>query len=107
MATDKTKKELRAGYLERTVTGGVFAIRNERTGEKYIDISTDLQGTRNRFTFMTNTGAAYNPKMQKDFDNGDTFAFEIIEELEKGKTQTDAEFKADLALLREQLTVES
>jgi hypothetical protein len=103
MATDRTKKELRAGYLERTVTGGVFAIKNERTGERFIDISTDLSGSRNRFTFMASTGAAYNPKLQKDFDAGDTFVFEVLEELEKGKTQTDAEFKADLLVLKEQL----
>jgi hypothetical protein len=99
----KTKKELQAQYKERKVVGGVYAVRNTRSNKLLLEAAADLQGSRNRFDFAKATGSCVYTKLYADWaeqDSGD-FAFEILEELEKGETQTDKEFKADLELLKE------
>jgi hypothetical protein len=84
------------------VKGGVFAVRNTASGKLLLEHTADIQGSANRFEFMKKTGSCYNLKLQKDWDAGaPAFEFEILEELEKGSEQTDSEFRADLATLRE------
>jgi hypothetical protein len=96
------KKEIQAAYKERTVTGGVYAIRNTATGKALIDVTADMRGMANRFAFMKKTGSCVNPKLQADWiADAPPFAFEILEELKKDRAKPDAEFKADLALLKE------
>jgi hypothetical protein len=99
MATDK--KALRTEYANRTVTGGVFAVKNTETGKMLVDATADMQGSRNRFAFMKKTGSCYHLKLQKEWSGNPPFAFEVLEEIEKGETQTDAEFKADLSALKD------
>jgi hypothetical protein len=40
-------------------------------------------------------------KFQKEWSGNPPFAFEVLEEIEKGETQTDIEFQADLSALKE------
>ena len=103
MNDNKTKKELQAQYKERTVTGGVYAVRNTRRDKLLVEASTDLQGSKNRFDFAKATGSCVHTKLSADWaeqGSGD-FVFEVLEDLEKGDTQTAEEFKADVGLLRE------
>ena len=97
------KKALKAQYKERKVIGGVFVIRNTITGKLLLDAATDLQGSKNRFAFARQTGNCVDMKLQSDWkqQGANAFAFEILEELEKSETQTDAEFSADIKLLKE------
>lgn len=101
---DKTaKKELQRQYKERTVIGGVFAIKNTTNNKLLLDATTDLQGSKNRFSFAQMTGSCVSPKLQVEWDSqsGQSFAFEVLEELKKEATQTDAEFAADIKVLKE------
>jgi hypothetical protein len=103
MKDGKTRKELQAQYKERKIIGGVYAIKNTRKDKLLLDVSTDLRGSSNRFDFAKKTGSCVNVKLQSDWNEqgSDDFAFEVLEESEKGETQTDAEFKADIDLLKE------
>jgi len=79
-------------------TGGVFAIKNTRSNKWYVDCAEDLKAAENRFDFM---GDSYT-KIASDYkaQKGEGFVFEVLEELEKGETQTATEFKEDLAVLK-------
>lgn len=97
------KKELQTQYREREVIGGVFAIRNKPENKLLLDITVNLQGSKNRFAFSQQTGSCTHMPLQKDWDRlgGEQFVFEVLEELKQGETQTQEEFKADLAVLKE------
>ena len=97
------KKELQSQYAERESIGGVYLIRNTLKNKLYIDAATDLYGSKNRFEFARKTGSCVYMKLQRDWaeQHGDQFAFEVLEELRKGETQTQAEFKEDIELLKE------
>ena len=93
------KKELINQYKSRVKIGGVYAIKNELLNKWYVDVTPDLAAAENRFKFFGSTQM----KVEQDYkaQNGEGFLFEVLEELEKGETQSDKEFKADLAVLRE------
>ncbi len=97
------KKELKAQYKERQVIGGVFVIRNTATDKLFLDATTDLQGSKNRFAFAQQTGSCIDLKLQSDWakQGAAAFALEVLEELEKSETQTSAEFSADVKCLKE------
>ena len=98
-----SRKELTRQYKERTKLGGVYLIRNTLSGKALFDSTADLQGSRNRFEFARKTGSCIDLKLQTDWaaQGGDAFVFETLEELKQGEGQTDAGFKADIALLKE------
>jgi hypothetical protein len=97
----EAKKRLLSAYRERKVVGGVFAIRNTDHGKRLIDSTVDLHGSRNRFDFMKKTGSCYHLKLRGEWSGNPPFVFEVLEELEKGETQTDSEFAEDVKALRE------
>ncbi|MDR3644354.1 MAG: GIY-YIG nuclease family protein [Clostridia bacterium] len=99
----QSKKEIRAAYKERKVTGGICAIKNTCSGRMLLAAVADLQGYRNRFEFSKATGGCINIKLQKDWDSlgADAFAFEVLEELVKKEAQTSKEFLDDIATLKE------
>lgn len=98
-----SRKELTAQYKERKVVGGVYAVRNTINNRLLLGSTADLQAAMNRFDFAVKTGSCVDPKLQKDWSaqNGEGFTFEVIEEIEKNEAQTDAQFRADIGLLRE------
>lgn len=97
------KKEMQQQYKEREVTGGVYVVRNTRSGKLLIEATRDLRGSRNRFEFAQKAGSCVYVKLQKDWADfgGGAFVFETLEELTKGETQTDAAFNSDLGVLKE------
>ena len=97
------KKEILAQYKEREIIGCVFIIKNTLNNKLLLEASTDLQSVRNRFEFAHKTGSCINPKLQKDWSEHGSGAFvlEILEELKKGSSQTDAGFRADVDFLKE------
>ncbi|MCL1846864.1 MAG: GIY-YIG nuclease family protein [Coriobacteriia bacterium] len=103
MAGSESRREMAQQYRDRKKLGGVFLIRNTVAAKALLDASTNLSGSMNRFAFAQETGTCVYLKMQKDWEEqgGVGFAFEILEELEKGETQTDAEFAADIKALKE------
>ena len=99
----KTKKELLAQYKEREVIGGVYVIKNTLNNKLLFGAATDLQGSKNRFEFSQKTGSCIDMKLKNDWNEqgGKQFVFEVLEELKKGENQTQAEFKADIDLLKD------
>jgi hypothetical protein len=98
-----SKKEKLAQYKERTIIGGVYAIKNTANGKLLLLSSNDLQGVRNRFEFSLKTGSSINIKLQNDWAEfgKSAFRFEVLEELEKKEVQTSKEFSEDVKTLEE------
>ena len=100
---DDKRKELQSQYKEREIVGGVYLVRNKLSNKLLLDAAADIQASKNRFEFSQKTGSCVYVKLQKDWlELGSSqFAFEVLEELKKSDTQTLAEFKADVELLKE------
>jgi len=100
---NQTKKELQAQYKEREVVGGVYVIRNISDNKLFLDSTTDLQGTKNRFEFAKSSNLCVHLKIQADWGKrgSDSFVYEVLEELKKGAAQSSAEFKAEIDILKE------
>lgn len=99
MSVDK-KAAIRA-YKERPVAGGVYRIRDEKSGESWYFAEVDLPASRNRFEFCRATGLCTRSILQKAWerDGAEAFSFEICETMEKKPEQSLKEFKEDLKLL--------
>lgn len=112
MAKTEHQKALLSAWRERTVVGGVCAIRCTANNRVLLSAVADPAGLRNRFQFSAATGSCTFPPLAADWSRygGAAFTFSVLEELEKGADQTDAQFKADLealaALWRERLAAE-
>lgn len=101
---DKLAKRTRTTeYKERKIIGGVYAVRNTVNGKRLILSASDLQGSKNRFVFSQQTNGCVNPKLSRDWEQfgAGSFAFEVLEELEKKETQTSKEFAEDIKTLEE------
>ena len=97
------KKELIAAYKERKVVGGVYAIKNTLSGRRMIEATTDMCGSKNRFDFAQRNNLCVNKKIEAEWKKlgAGSFAFEVLEELEKEPAQTSEKFQADVAALKE------
>ena len=93
------KKEMINQYKTRVKVGGIYAVKNTLLNKWHVDSAPDLTAAENRFKFFGST----HMKAEQDYkaQNGEGFEFEMLEELKQGETQTDKEFKADLAVLRD------
>jgi len=98
-----TRKEMQLQYKDREVIGGVYVIRNLINNKLFLDASTDLPGSKNRFDFAQSSGSSVYLKLQKDWSEqgGGQFAFEVLEELKMGENQSHAEFKSEITLLKD------
>ena len=103
MEKNATKQNLKAEFKTRKKLGGFFVIRNLETGRLLPGVTTDLRRSQNRFEFAQSTGSCVDLKLQKDWgtSGGKAFAFEVLEELAQGESQTDSDFDKDIKLLRE------
>lgn len=60
---------------------GIYKITNDRTGELYVGQAKNLDSRWDRHLRELANGNHHNIGMQKDYDRGDTFSFEVLEEL--------------------------
>jgi len=102
MKKSQSKKEIIAAYKEQKQIGGIFVIRNLKTGKLFLDATPNIQGMANRFEFSQKTGSCVSHKLQNDWSiyGSENFAFEILEKLEMNKDQTRKDFKEDLKMLK-------
>ena len=60
---------------------GIYKITNDRTGEIYVGQSVNIDSRKNKHLRELAKGTHHNKGLQKDHNLGDTFTFEILEEL--------------------------
>ncbi len=96
-----SRKELLRAYKERRQTGGVYVIRNTATGRVLLQSAPNLSGGRHRFEFALKTNSCVHHALEADWKKygAGVFAFEPLETLEQGETQTNAAFLEDLKTL--------
>ena len=92
------KKEKLAAYKRRSVVGGVYSIVNTVTGKKMLSLTTDLQGSRNRFEFAQSMNSCVHHCLKGDWDlyGGQSFHFEKLQTIEKKENQTEDQFYDDI-----------
>src|SRR5579859_7370277 len=97
------RKEIINEYKERKLFGGVYTIINTLNGKYLIDYAANLKSVQNRFQFAVTTGSTVHPKLQKDWEElgAKAFTLEVLEELEQGPGQSQAEFMDDLKTLEQ------
>lgn len=97
------KKALKETYKTREIIGGIYKISCTESGEFWIRSAKELDKIQNRFEFYLKTNNHPEPVMRKAWETygGETFKFEVLEELKKKETQTDRDFKEDIKTLLE------
>jgi hypothetical protein len=96
------KKKILTQYKNRTMLGGIVAVKNNANGKVWIEGVLDIEGRRNRFTFVKNTGSAVPLNIKQDWQKygATAFSFEVFEELKKNDGQTKEEFAKDIEVLK-------
>jgi hypothetical protein len=97
----ENRRELKNNYKERPIIGGVYCIRCSGNKRTWIRSAKNLQSQINRFHFSVSTGLCPEMDMCREWKEYGvrSFSVSILEEIEKGKTQTDREFYDDIGLL--------
>lgn len=103
MKNDKKRKEAIYEYKEQKTKGGVYKITNTINKKSLIKSEIDLRSSKNRFDFSVSNGSCVNLKLQKDWKEfgGESFKFEILEEIEMKNDISTKEFKEQLKKLEE------
>ncbi len=85
------------------MVGGVYAIINNITGRKMLSLTTDIQGSSNRFKFSQSMNSCLHHRLKNDWNlhGGQSFRFQILETIEKKEDQTDGQFMDDIKELYE------
>lgn len=78
------RKAALAGYRERKVEPGIFAVRCKASGEVWAGRAPDLSTVRNRIFFTLRQGSSPHRLLQAAWNahGADSFAFEVIEVLD-------------------------
>jgi hypothetical protein len=103
------RRQIAAQYKKRLQQGGVYAIRCTQNGKRLLLSTSDMAGSENRFQFAQSTGGCVHPKMREDWSKygGAAFMFEIVETLTQQETQTEADFRQEIAALLEMLAAQA
>jgi len=104
MVDPEIRKQIIDAYKKRsrTDTGGVYLIQNTQNGKILVEIASDIEAAKNRFSFSQKTGSCVNLKLNRDWAlfGPDAFVFEVAETLDKSETQSPMEFRQDLNVLK-------
>ncbi|MDD2954738.1 MAG: GIY-YIG nuclease family protein [Oscillospiraceae bacterium] len=97
------KKELIRAYKERPVTGGVYCIHDDVSGERWYFAEVNLAACKNKFEFSRATGLCTLNALREAWarDGAAAFRLRICEEIKKKEEQTPKEFREDLDTLLE------
>jgi hypothetical protein len=97
------RRQIGRAYKERRQRGGVYTITNTLSGRYLLGHTPDLASLRNHFRFAVRTNSAVHPTLRADWAalGGAAFRLDVLEELEQGPEQTQADFLADLKALEE------
>jgi hypothetical protein len=103
MSEKLSRKEMLRAYKEAKQTGGIYVIRNVKTGTMLLQSTRTIEKAANLLSFAKMTGSCVHPLVADDWSRygADAFELEILEKLDKKETQTDAEFAEDIRALEE------
>lgn len=107
------RKALKDAYKEKKAVGGVCVIECAGNHKKLLQASRDVEGLRHRFDFAKKINSCPDPSLRGEWERygGDSFTFRVLETLEKGEAQSDADFRDDvntlLKLWREKISEEN
>jgi len=100
---DSAKKaELKRAYREIRHRAGVLQLTNRKNGKRLIRSSPDVDALMTRLRFELNMGGnIFYDGLQKDWnaDGEDSFAFEILELVDKIEEKSEAEVSRELSTL--------
>ena len=102
----KSRQELKREYKERSITAGVFQVRNMLSGRILLGSSLNLDGPRNRHRFLLTIGRHPSEELQEEWNREGpaAFAFEVLEAV---KVSDDPNFNLEDELtLLEQIWIE-
>ena len=84
-ASNADRKAIKREYKETYRPAGVYQLRNTSTGRILVGSSKNLPAISNRLRMQLDGGTyVLHPELQRDWKalGGDTFVFEVLEELE-------------------------
>jgi hypothetical protein len=95
------RKTLKNEYKQRKIIGGIYRVTNTHNGMYLLEYAVNLQAKQNLFDFMISSGSCLDLRIKKDLTEfgSKVFIFEILEEFEKKKEQSQEEFISDLKVL--------
>jgi len=95
------RKDILNEYKQRTLTGGVYRISNTVNGKYILGHTFDMGAMQNRFNFSLSSNSCIHPRMQEDWKEHGSKAFEfaVLESIEMKKEQGREEFLEDLKTL--------
>ena len=96
------KKAAKLAYKASRRPMGIFQIRNEVSGKKFVGSSMDLAAMFNRVRFQLFAGAHPNKELEADWKRlgADKFSFEVLEEIVP-REEPNYDHKADLETLED------
>jgi hypothetical protein len=97
----ENRTSLKNEYKQRKIAGGIFRLNNTKNGRYLLEHTPNLQAKENSFNFMVSTDTCFHYKLKEDWDifGGSVFIFEVLEEIDKKKEQSQQEFISDLEML--------
>lgn len=100
---NRSKKDLKNNYLSRKIIGGVYLVKCSGNDRIWIKSTKDMKGLKNRFEFSIQVNSCPQADMYAEWNRygAKSFSFTILEEIEKGDTQTEQEFNNDMGILLE------
>ncbi len=105
MVDKARRRELREQVRQKPPNAGIYAIRHRATGRVLVAAAVNLAGARNRFDFAvtTNTLGALDGQLGGDIRTHgvDGLEFEVLEEIRVEPGTSEADLRADLAVLEE------
>lgn len=98
----KTNKEMKQIYKEMKTPMGVFIIRNNINGKAFINASTDVKSTLNRFRFELKMGNHRIKEIQNDWKKygEEAFDFEVLEVLKYDEKEEKSDYSEELEIMK-------
>jgi hypothetical protein len=96
-------KRLKKEYQSNRRPMGVFLIRNMVNEKVFVGVGQDLLGIINSHKFQLKMGVHRNRRLQSDWNEfgSESFAFEILDQLEPREDASEDDGRKDLAFLED------
>lgn len=96
------KKDLKLHYKQNPPPMGIYQIKNQKNGKRFIGSSMNLTGKINSQRFQLELKCNFNRALQDDWNTfgPDAFTFDILETIDPEKTSQE-DWQLEISLLKE------